>query len=309
MKITIIGAAGTLGSCSAFYIGVNKLADEIVLIDPWEGMLKAHCMDLSASLSKLDVSVRRGGYEDMAGSEIVVVASAAPDKGVNSSAGRLPGNFAIVKENAENIQKYSPEAIVITETNPVDGLNYAMYLMSAKKDRRKYIGYCFNDTVRFRHWSAQELGVKVSRVGGLTMGEHGINQVFLFSTLTVDGNPVNVNEEFKSKLREMPTKNQEEMERLNPKRTYGWMSSMGTVDIIKAIRNDTRQVLPCNAVLQGEYGFRNTTCGVPAVIGKNGIEEIRILKLFADEQEGLKNSIQAVSSQMRYAEEQLNIKI
>jgi malate dehydrogenase len=308
MKITIIGAAGTLGSCAAFYIGVNKLADEIVMIDPWEGMLKAQWMDLHPALSRLDVLVTRGVYPDMRGSSIVVVTSAAPAGNVQSMVDRLPGNLAILKENAENIRRYSPDAIVITETNPVDALNYAMYLMSARRDQPKYVGYCLNDTYRFRYWAAQALGVKVSRVEGMVMGEHGVNQVLLFSTLKVDGRPVKVDEAFKRKLLELPAKNQQEMESLDPKRTYGWMSSMGTVEIIRAIENNTREVIPCNVLLQGEYGYRNTTCGVPAVIGHRGVEEIPILDLAADETEGLRKSIQAVSPQMRYVEEQLGIK-
>lgn len=308
MKITVIGAAGTLGSCSAFYIGVNKLADKLVMIDPWEGMLKAHWMDLTNALARLDVSVIRGSYKDMAGSDIVVITSAAPAVVVKSRADLLPANFAIVKENAENIRKYCPDAITILETNPVDGLNYAMYLMSSKKDRRKNIGYCINDTVRFRRWSAEKLGVKVSQVQGIAIGEHGDNQVMLFSTLTVDGKPVKVDADFKSSLRGMPAKNLQEMETVVPKRTHGWTSAIGTVDYIKAIKNNTREVMPCNVLLQGEYGYTNTTCGVPVVLGKNGVEEIKVLKLNADEQEGLTKSMLAVKPQMQYVEQQLGIK-
>jgi malate dehydrogenase len=307
MKITIIGAAGTLGSCAAFYIGVNQLADEILLLGHRESPLKGQWMDLTAAFSRLDVQVSRGGYEDMKGSDIVVIDSSAASEVVKSRADLLPRNFAILKENAENIRKYCPDAIVITETNPIDGLNYAVYLMSSHRDRRKYIGYSLNDTFRFRQWSAQLLGVRGSQVQGMVMVEHGDSQVMLFSTLTVSGRPVVVDEAFKADLRAMPVKNLQQMESVTPKRTQGWISAVGTVDIIKAIKNNTREIIPCNVLLEGEYGYRDTTCGVPAVIGKNGVEEIKILKLNADEQEGLQRSIQALSPQMRFVEQQLAV--
>ena len=166
MKVTIIGGAGTLGSCAAFNIAVQKLADEILLIDPWENMLKAHWMDLTTAAAGQDISVHRGSFEDMTGSDVIVITSGAPSGVTSSRSELITGNLPIIKDNAEKIREFCPEAIVITETNPVDSLNYAAYLVNRNAGRRKFIGYTLNDTIRFRMWAAEALGVKPSRVQG-----------------------------------------------------------------------------------------------------------------------------------------------
>ena len=194
MKVSIIGAAGTLGSCAAFIIAVQKLADEILLIDPWENMLKAHWMDLTTAAAGQDVSVRRGTFEDISGSDIVVVTAGAPSGVISSRSELITGNLPIIKENAEKIREYCPDAIVITETNPVDPLNYATYLINRHAGRKKFIGYTMNDTIRFRMWTAEAMGVGPSQVQGIVVGEHGHSQVMLFSSLRVKGKSVNIDE-------------------------------------------------------------------------------------------------------------------
>jgi malate/lactate dehydrogenase len=308
MKITIIGAAGTLGSCAAFNIAVHRLADELVMIDTSENMLKAHWMDLTTAVTGLDIAVHSGVYEDMRGSEIVVMAASAPSGAISSRSELLPINLPILKGNAEKINLYCPGAIVIMETNPVDALNYAMYLMSRSRDRRRFIGYSLNDSIRFRMWAAAALGVRASHVQGTVIGEHGHSQVMLFSSLRVDGKPAYFDEESKRKIREQPSKTFRDFEALEPKRTPGWTSAVGTVTLINAIRNNTREVIPCNAILDGEYGCRRLSMTVPAVIGRAGIQDINTLKLTEDEQEGLRDTVGALSPQMRYVEQYLGIR-
>ena len=242
MKITIMGAAGTLGSCAAFTIAIHKLANEIVLIDPGADMLKAHWMDLNTVAAAQDVLVNRGNFPDMAGSDIVVITSGAPSGVTSSRADLITGNLPIIIENAENIMKYCPKAIVITETNPVDPLNYAVYLVNGKENRQKYIGYTLNDTIRFRMWTAAALGVRASRVRGLVMGEHGHTQVMLWSSLKVDGRPVQVDEESKKKIQSLPPQTLHDYETLKPKRTAGWTSAVGRRSVM--FWNWTRTATP-----------------------------------------------------------------
>jgi malate dehydrogenase len=309
VKITIIGAAGTLGSCAAFNIVVHKLADEILMIDPWGDVLTGHSLDLSYVGAPLDVKVTKGSYNDMSGSDIVIMTASAPSGAIKSRSELLPANIAVIKENAEKINRYCPEAFVIMETNPVDPLNYAMYLMSKHRDRRRYLGYCMNDTLRFRLWSAHALKVPASQVEGMVLGEHGSNQVMLFSSLRVKGKPVVASEEVKAWVRAQPQIMLDIFENLKPKRTAGWISATGTVTLVNALVNNTREILPCNAVLQGEYGCQNIAMSVPAVIGKNGIEDIKILPLAEDEKIGLTNSINYLTPFMRLVEDKLGIKI
>jgi malate dehydrogenase len=303
LKITIIGAAGTLGSCSAFDIMTHKLADEIILIDPWEDVLKSHWMDLTSASTGLDISIKKGSYADMTGTDIVIMTAGAPSGAIKNRSELLPANLPIIKENADMIFTYCPDAIVIMETNPVDPLNYAMYLMSPKKDRKKYIGYSVNDSIRFRMNSANELGVKASRVQGMVMGEHGNSQVLLFSSLRVDGNPIKVDEGFKKKIYDELPMIIQRYEVLKPKRTAGWTSAVGTTAIVNAIKNNTREVIPCQSVLFGEYGLEKTSLTVPAVVGKNGIEDIKVIDLALDEHERLQNTYNTLSPFMRQVEE------
>ncbi|MFC1971597.1 malate dehydrogenase, partial [Chloroflexota bacterium] len=131
MKITVIGAAGWVGSSAAFNIAVNGLADEIVMIGgKQQNLLQHHAMDMAVAVTEQAVLVRVGGYENMSGSEIVVNAAGIHQDLYSSARGSaLAQNLPIVKEIARNINQYCPEAIVITATNPIDPLNYATYLL------------------------------------------------------------------------------------------------------------------------------------------------------------------------------------
>jgi malate dehydrogenase len=308
MKIAVIGAAGTLGSCSAYTLVMNKLADEILMIDVFEPALKGHWMDLETVGKTLDINVIKGTYEDLTGSDIVVMVASAPSGAVKSRSELLPGSMPTVKANVEKINQYCPDSIVIMETNPVDPFNYFAYLMSKDKDRRKYIGYSLNDTIRFKMWAAQALKVKTSRVDGIVIGEHGHSQVMLFSTLKLDGKAVKLDEATKAHIREQPPIMLNDFETLIPRRTAGWTSGMGTATVVEAIKNNSRAVIPCNTVLQGEYGLKGLSMTMPAIVGKRGIEGVKVYDLALDEQEGLKKTVEILNPFMRYVEEYLNKK-
>jgi malate/lactate dehydrogenase len=303
MKIAIIGAAGTLGSCSAFILVNNKLADELLMIDPFEGALSSHWMDLDIVGALQGVKVKKGGFQELSGTDIVIMTAGAPSGAIKSRADLLPGSLPIIKNAADNINKYAPRAIVIMETNPVDPLNYAMYLMSTVKDRKRFVGYSINDTLRLKTWSARTLGVEASRVSGMVIGEHGGSQVMLFSTVQLDGKPVNFDDNTRKTIREQPSIYLSTCENLVPRRTAGWTSAYGTAIVVQAIKNDSKAVVPCNAVLDGEYGQRNISFTVPAVLGKNGIEEIKVLTLNNEEKEGLDRSVKTIRPYMQIVEE------
>jgi malate dehydrogenase len=303
VKIAIIGAAGTLGSCSAFILINNKLADEILLIDPFEGALSSHWMDMDIVGAIQGVKVKKGSFQDLGGTDVVIMTAGAPSGAIKSRADLLPGSLPIIKNAADNINKYAPEALVIMETNPVDPLNYAMYLMSTIKDRKRFIGYSINDTLRLRAWSARTLGVEASRIDGIVIGEHGGSQVMLFSNLKLDGKPVNFDENTRKTLREQPSIYLSTCENLVPRRTAGWTSAYGTAIVVEAIKNDTKAVVPCNAVLDGEYGQNKISFTIPAVLGKKGIEEIKILKLNDEEKEGLDRSVKTIRPYMQIVED------
>lgn len=305
MKISIIGAAGVMGSCTAFNLIVHQLADELVMIDSWASMLKSHWMDLATVGAECGVTVRSGTYEDMAGSHLVINMAGAPTGAVAARSEMLPANLPLIEQHAAAIDQYCPDAIVITGTNPVDPLNYAMYLLSRSRDRRKILGYSVNDSVRFRMWAAESLGVAATRMQGTVIGEHGHSQVMLFSTLRLDGKPVDIDAETRAKIRARPPQMLHDFESLVPKRTAGWTSAIGVTAMVKAIVEDSKAVIPTNLVLEGEYGGRNMSMTVPAVLGKDGAERIIELDLSPEEQQGVLATQRALDPHMRFVEAHL----
>ncbi|MBW2411915.1 MAG: malate dehydrogenase, partial [Deltaproteobacteria bacterium] len=173
IKISIIGAAGTLGSCTAYRLATEGLADELVMFDVNRNMLKSHIMDLQIAVTGLrNVDIREGNAEDLAGSDIVINNAGAPWRVVSSRIEKLQENLPIIEEWAQKIAKFCPEAVVITSTNPVDPLNLAMHRFSGL-NRRKLLGYTLNDSTRFVYFAAQLLGVQTTRLQGIVIGEHG----------------------------------------------------------------------------------------------------------------------------------------
>ena len=201
MKVTVLGAAGWVGMSAAFQIAATRLADEMVLIDVRENLVEHHAMDLSTAVSGLDVKVKAGGYEDTVGSDVVVNAAGLHGDITADRTEMLKKNTLMARDTAEQLAKYCPEAVVFTAVNPVDAINYALWL-TKHFDRRQLVGYSLNDNLRFREFAEHAKGVEVSRVEALAMGEHGLTQVQLFSSVKVDGKPVTFSEEEKGSIRE-----------------------------------------------------------------------------------------------------------
>jgi malate dehydrogenase len=304
MKITIIGATGNVGSCAAFSITEQRLADELVLIDdPRPDMLEQHASDLNTAATGRDMLVRAGRAEDMRGSAIVILAAGSAQV-VKSRLEVLPANVPIVKDTCDKIEMYCPDAVVVTATNPVCPLNYALYLCS-DLDRRRLIGYSYNDTIRFRMRVAEALGVRSSQVEGIVIGEHGDSQVLLFSSVRVDGRPVAISEAMKRQFRQQVPEGQAVLEELRKKtgRTAAWTTAVGLAAVCRAISGDTGEMIPCSLVLDGEYGCRKLSMSVPAILGCEGVRQIMEVELAPDEQEYLKKSIGVLEPAMRYVEE------
>lgn len=305
IKITVIGAAGCVGSCAAFNIVVHGLADELVMIGGHrQNMLTQHVMDISTATTGQDMLVRAGSYEDMCGSDIVIVAAGTPHRVISSRLEMLPKNLPIIQDIAKQIKQFCPEAVVITATNPVGPLNYAMSLLT-NLDRRKLIGYTINDSIRFRMMLAQALGVKSSQVEGTVIGEHGSTQVLLFSSVRVNGKPVSVSEDTKQKIRLQVPNIMRSLDELaiETGRTAGWTSAVGLAAISRAIGKNTEEMIPCSVVLDGEYGCHGLSMSVPAILGRGGVHEVLEWELAPDEQEGLKISIDALKTTMHFVEE------
>jgi malate/lactate dehydrogenase len=296
MKISIIGAGGSVGAPASFYLAARGLADEILMIGGGrQNILEQHAMDISTAVSGRDVVVRPGSYEDMVGSDIVVNAAGVPQGVIADRMEMLPKNIPLIRDIALMIKKYCPDALVITATNPVDPLNYATYL-AGDFDRKKLIGYSINDSFRFKEMLAAKLKVKVSQVDGIVIGEHGSTQVLLFSTARVDGKLVDIDEAGKQRIRSEIPNILKRYEELKSGRTAGWTCAIGLAKIVEAISKEGGTVIPCSVVLEGEYGLKNLSMSVPVLLGRNGVREIIEYPLADDEKKGLEITVDTLKS-------------
>jgi malate dehydrogenase len=305
MKITVIGAAGSVGAPAVFYLAANRLADEFLMIGgKRQNVLEQHAIDIGTAVSSRDIIVRAGDYSDMAGTDIVINAAGVQQGLIADRMEMLPGNIELVKFISGKIKQYCPDAFIITATNPVDPLNYTTWL-SGEFDRNKLIGYSINDSFRFREFLARAYNVKVSQVDGTVIGEHGSTQVLLFSTASIDGEKISVSEEIKADIRAEIPNILKRLEELQSGRTAGWTCAIGLEKIVRAVVENTGEVIPCSVMLDGEYGVSGISMSVPVKLGKDGVSEILEYKLAPDELEGLKKTVATLQAAARIVDERV----
>lgn len=306
MKVTVIGAAGSVGAPSAFYLAVTGVVAELVLVGRRANVVEQHALDIrtAASAAGVGVSVRAGAYEDMAGSDVVINATGVRQGMIADRMEMLPKNIPLVCDTAREIGRCCPDAVVITVTNPVDPLNYATWCAGGFP-RHQVLGYTINDSFRFQELIAAAKGVRAGQVEAMVIGEHGSTQVPLFSSAWVKGKPAEFTErEREDILRTIPTilKRYEE---LQAGRTAGWTCAVGLSRMVRAIRDDSDEVFPCSCVLDGEYGLSGLSIGVPVVLGRKGVREIREWSLLPDERAAFARSAAAMEAAARIVDDEL----
>ncbi|GFE56326.1 malate dehydrogenase [Geobacter sp. AOG1] len=305
-KVGIIGAAGTLGSCAAFMIARESLADEMILVPGTrENIVKFHRMDIETAMTGInDMKVRFGHKEELAGADVVILGAGAPWRRINNRMELLDDGMPIIREAAQTICRYCPDAVVITLTNPVDPLNWALWKLTGLP-RQQFLGYSLNDTLRFRRLLAQALAVPAPTVDATVVGEHGPHQVLLFSSVKVNGKPFTVDQQTRLDVRAEIPKILDSLETLGAGRTTGWTSSIGISAIVKAILDDTGEVIPCSAVLDGEYGRSDLSASMPVRLGRGGVQELLPVVTEPGEQQELEKCFDFLGDTVRSLESRL----
>ncbi|HSU61986.1 MAG TPA: malate dehydrogenase [Bryobacteraceae bacterium] len=296
-KVTVIGA-GNVGANTAQKIAAKELAD-VVLVDVVEGVPQGKGLDMleSAPVEGYDVRITgTNGYEETAGSDIVVITAGFPRKPGMSRDDLLLANYEVVKSATEQAAKRSPNAILILVTNPLDAMCWTA-LKTSGFPRERVIGMAgVLDSARFRTFIAEELNVSFENVTAMVLGGHGDTMVPLVRFTNVSGIPI-------SELMDKAT-----IERLVQRTRDGgaeivkhlktgsayYAPAASAVEMVESILKDKKKVLPCAAYLDGEYGIRELFVGVPVKLGKNGIEKIYEIQLQDDERAALKKSADAV---------------
>jgi len=295
-KVTVVGG-GNVGATVAQGIALKELAD-VVVVDIVEGVPQGKTLDLmeTAPVERYD-SILRGtnGYDETAGSDVVVITAGLPRKPGMSRDDLLWKNEEIVAGVTREIVKRSPNAILVIVSNPLDAMCEVARRVSGFP-RERVIGMAgVLDSARMRAFIAMELNVSVENTHAFVLGGHGDTMVPLPRYSTVAGIPIT---ELISKERidAIVTRTRNGgAEIVNLLKTSAWYApGAATVEMVEAILKDKRKILPCAAYLTGEYGFHNLYVGVPVKLGRNGIEQIIEITLTEDEKAALQKSADAV---------------
>ncbi len=301
-KITVVGA-GNVGATAAQRIAEKELARTVVMVDVAEGIPQGKGLDQwqSAPIEGFDSRViGTNGYEETKDSDIVVITAGIARKPGMSRDDLLNTNAGIVKSVSEQIAKTSPNAIVIVVSNPLDVMCWvAKEATGFPKER--VIGMAgVLDTARYRAFLATALDVSVRDIQAMVLGGHGDTMVPLISYTTVSGIPITQLMD-KATLDAIVDRTRnggaEIVKHLKTGSAY-YAPSSGAVQMVEAIVNDQKRILPCSAWLEGEYGEKGIFLGVPVKLGRKGIEKIIDVSLTADEKAALAKSAQAVREPM-----------
>ena len=296
--ITIIGS-GKVGGDAALFSALKRLDDQILLLDVAEGLPQGEAMDINHMLSEqgIDVEVKgSNNFEDMRGSNVVVVVAGSGRKPGMTRMDLLKINASIVKSVVENIKKYADNSMIIPVTNPLDPMAYITYKVSGF-DRSRVFGMGgMLDLSRFRQFIHEATGHSRDSIRALVIGEHGENMLPLPRFSSVSGIPLS---SFlpKEKLDELVLNTKQVAAKVIELKGATVHAPGNAISaIVESVVRDRKQVIPVATYLDGEYGHSDVTIGVPAIIGKKGVEKIIELDLNDEEKQVFDKAVESVKS-------------
>ncbi len=298
-KVTVVGA-GNVGATLAQRLAEMEMAD-VVLVDipQTEGMPQGKSLDIRESAPIYGYDGRVTGttsYEATAGSDVVIITAGIPRKPGMSRDDLLNTNAAIVQSVAEQAARLSPKAILIIVSNPLDAMCLAA-LRASKFPKNRVIGMAgVLDSARMRLFIAEALGVSVENVHAMVLGGHGDTMVPLPRFSTVNGIPITelLPKETIEKINQRTRDGGAEIVKLLKTGSAFYAPSASAAEMTEAILKDKKKILPCAVYLEGEYGVNGVFVGVPAKLGRNGVESVLQLNLSVEERTALQKSAQAV---------------
>ena len=295
-KVSVVGA-GNVGATAGQRIADKELAD-VVLIDIIEGVPQGKALDLaeSAPIEGYDCRITgTNNYKDTANSDIVVITAGIPRKPGMSRDDLLKTNYGIVKSVTEEVVKNSPNCIIIVVSNPLDAMVQTAYRVS-RFPKQRVVGMAgVLDSARFRTFIGMELKVSVENIHAFVLGGHGDSMVPLPRYSTVAGIPITelLPKETIDRIAQRARDGGKEI--VDYLKTSAWYApSSAIVEMVDAILNDRKKILPCAAYLEGEYGINGLYVGVPVKLGEKGVEQVIEITLTLEERAALHKSAAAV---------------
>lgn len=298
-KVTVVGA-GNVGATCANVLAFNEVADEVVMLDVKEGVSEGKAMDMMQTAQLLGFDTTLIGctndYEKTADSDVIVITSGIPRKPGMTREELIGVNAGIVKTVAQNALKYSPNAIIVVISNPMDTMTYlALKALGLPKKRIIGMGGAL-DSSRFKYYLSQALGCNANEVEGMVIGGHGdTTMIPLARFATYKGLPVS-NYLSAEKIDEVVKATMVGGATLTGLLgTSAWYApGAAGAYVVESILHNQKKMVPCSVALDGEYGESDICVGVPVILGRNGIEEIVELPLNEDEKAKFKASVDAV---------------
>ena len=301
-KISLIGA-GQIGGTLAHLISIKELAD-VVLFDIAEGIAKGKALDIAQSTSVDGYNINLTGtsnYEDTKNSDVIIITAGIPRKPGMTRDDLLETNLKIIKKVAIGIKKSSPNAFVICITNPLDVIVMALQKYSGLPSN-KIVGMAgVLDSSRFKYFLSQELKTPIKKINTLVLGGHGDTMVPMPNHTLVDGKSLSelvkekkISYEKLNLIIERTRNGGAEIVKFLEKGSAFYAPAASGIEMAESFLKDQKKILPCAASLNGEYGIKGLYAGVPAVIGKEGVEQIKELNLNPDEKKQFELSITAV---------------
>lgn len=304
MKMAIIGAAGGLGSATAFCMGQRGYMDEVKMIDVRQNVTATHVMDLyQGYLEDTHTKFTVAEYSDVGDCDIFVIVASVPyNPNVTDRSVNVKVNYDIVLNICDNIKDYiKKDAIIITGTNPIEIYTYAYY-KKLGLPRNQVIGFCAPDSIRMK-WAIEEVaGIPYSSINAFCVGEHG-KATRLYDQATVNGEPLVLTDEQKAIVEKMNLEWFAEWQSHKSGRTTTWTSSLHITKIVDAIVGDTKAILPAAVVMEGEFGINGVAMDMICTIGKDGIEKINDPNFTVKQLEDIK----ATEERIRGLQEQIGL--
>ena len=298
-KVTVVGA-GNVGATCANVLAFNEVADEVVMLDVKEGVSEGKAMDMmqTAQLLGFDTNIVgcTNDYEKTANSDVVVITSGIPRKPGMTREELIGVNAGIVKSVAQNILTYSPNAIIVVISNPMDTMTYlSLKALGLPKNRIIGMGGAL-DSSRFKYFLSQAIGCNANEVEGMVIGGHGDTTMIPLTRLA------NHKGVAAAELLDAETLQKVAADTMVGGATLtgllgtsAWYApGAATAAVVESIIHNQKRVIPCSALLEGEYGESDLCIGVPVVLGRDGIEKIVELKLTEEEKAAFAKSAQAV---------------
>src|SRR4051812_36407679 len=295
-KVTVVGA-GNVGATCAQVLATRDYVD-VVLVDIKEGLPQGKALDINQMGAVLGYEPNvtgSNGYEETAGSQVVVITAGVPRKPGMSRDDLVQTNEKIVGSVTQQVVEHSPDSILIVVSNPLDAMCHVAKNISGFPKERVFGMAGILDTARFSTFIAWETGSSVRDVTAMVLGGHGDQMVPVVSATTVGGVPLRqlASEDRIQAMVERTAKGGGELVQLMG--TSAWYApGAAAAQMVDSIVLDQKRVLPCTALLEGEYGIDDLYMGVPVRLGTQGIEAIVGLELTSDEQSALQTSAAAV---------------